>query len=119
MSKAKFLNLIKDQRKEKKTEKFSGTFLDYLELISENPGLVKLSHKRLYDALVSHGVETLRDDNPRKHRLFEGDDVKVYNYFKDEFFGNERVISKIMSFLRSASLKGEESRQVLLLMGPV
>ena len=39
--------------------------------------------------------------------------------FKEEFFGMENVISKIMRFLKSASLKGEESRQVLLLMGPV
>ena len=29
------------------------------------------------------------------------------------------IISKIMNFMRSASLRGEESRQVLLLMGPV
>ena len=31
----------------------------------------------------------------------------------------ERSLAKIMRFLRSASLKGEESRQVLLLLGPV
>ena len=31
----------------------------------------------------------------------------------------ENVIEKIMRFLKAASLKGEESRQVLLLMGPV
>jgi len=31
----------------------------------------------------------------------------------------EAAIAKIMRFLKSASLKGEESRQVLLLMGPV
>ena len=39
--------------------------------------------------------------------------------FKSKFFGMERSIAKIMRFLRSASLKGEESRQVLLLLGPV
>ncbi len=119
MSKDKFLDLIKNQRKQKKKEKFEGTFLDYLELLNKDPSIAKLSHKRLYDILSSHGVETLKDDNPRKHKLFGGDDVKIYRYFEEEFFGNERVISKIMRFLRSASLKGEESRQVLLLMGPV
>ena len=31
----------------------------------------------------------------------------------------EKVIGKLMRFLKAASLKGEESRQVLLLMGPV
>ena len=31
----------------------------------------------------------------------------------------ERSLAKIMRFLQSASLRGEESRQVLLLLGPV
>ena len=119
MSKEKFLALIKNQRKQKKTKRFSGTFIDYLELVSKNPEIVKSSHKRLYDAITSHGFETIEDSNPRKNKIFDGDNVKIYTYFKSNFFGMERVISKIMRFLRSASLKGEESRQVLLLMGPV
>lgn len=119
MSKEKFLALIKNQRKQKKAKRFSGTFIDYLELVSQNPEIVKSSHKRLYDAIMSHGVETIEDSNPRKNKIFDGDNVRIYEYFKSDFFGMERVISKIMRFLKSASLKGEESRQVLLLMGPV
>ena len=119
MSKKKFLSLIESQRREKKTERFSGTFIDYLELINEKPEIVKSSHKRLYDSIVSSGMEIMEDSNPRKRKIFDGDNVKIYSYFKDSFFGMERVLSKIMRFLRSASLKGEESRQVLLLMGPV
>ena len=56
---------------------------------------------------------------PRKLSIFGGDNVKVYDYFKDYFFGMENVISKLMRFLSSAAKRGEESRQVLLLMGPV
>tara|TARA_R110002020_G_scaffold138910_1_gene309459 strand:- start:2063 stop:3991 length:1929 start_codon:yes stop_codon:yes gene_type:complete len=119
MSKDKFLNIIKEQRSKKKKEKFKGTFLDYLEIISQNPDIIKLSHKRLYDAIMSSGIEKMKDSDPRKNNIFENETVRVYDYFKDEFFGNERVIEKIMRFLRSASLRGEESRQVLLLMGPV
>lgn len=119
MSKDKFLNIIKEQRSKKKKEKFKGTFLDYLEIVSQNPDIIKLSHKRLYDAIMSSGIEKMKDSDPRKNNIFENETVRVYDYFKDEFFGNERVIEKIMRFLRSASLRGEESRQVLLLMGPV
>jgi serine protein kinase len=43
----------------------------------------------------------------------------MYDYFSKEFFGMESVINKLMRFMHSAALKGEESRQVLLLMGPV
>ena len=117
-SKQKFLDLIKDQRKNKSVEKFEGTFLEYLELIEKNPKLIKSSHKRLYDVIVGHGVEEM-DDEVRKRKIFGDEPPDIYSYFESEFFGMERVIAKVMRFLRSASLKGEESRQVLLLMGPV
>ena len=119
MPKDKFLKLIEGQRKTRGSKKFAGVFLDYLELVSQNPDIAKLSHKRLYDVIVSHGVGEIDDSDPRKYKIFEGDPVRVYDYFSDEFFGMERVISNLMRFLRSASLRGEESRQVLLLMGPV
>ena len=115
----KFLDAIKKQRSEKKEERFSGTFLEYLEYLSENENVVKLAHKRLYDIISEFGVSTISNDNYRKHKLFDGNNVKVYKYFENEFFGMESVISKVMRFLRSASLRGEESRQILLLMGPV
>ena len=119
MSKDKFLNLIKNQRKSRKETKFSGSFLDYLELVSENPDIVKLSHMRLYESLIKSGVSNIKNSDPRKNKIFNGENIKIYEYFKNEFFGMERVIAKVMRFLKSASLLGEESRQVLLLMGPV
>ena len=118
-SRQELLDIIEKQRATKKKEKFSGTFLDYLELVSGNPDVVTLAHKRLSDVIESFGVNAISDDDPRKHKVFNGDNIKVYDYFKDEFFGNERVVAKIMRYLKSAALRGEESRQVLLLMGPV
>jgi len=119
MSENNYLEIIKQQRAKKKTEKFSGTFLEYLALIEESPEITDHAHKRLYDAVVEHGVKAMENSDPRKHKIFGGDNIKVYDYFQDEFFGMESVISKIMRFMKSAALKGEESRQVLLLMGPV
>ena len=119
MPKSKYLDIINSQRKKKTLKKFKGTFLDYLALVEKNPSLADHAHKRLYDVITASGISTLDDENPRKHKLFNSENVKVYDYFSDEFFGMENTISKLMRFLRSASLKGEESRQVLLLMGPV
>ena len=116
---SKFLDLINKQRAEKKEEKFEGTFLEYLEQLQEDPNIAKPAHKRLYDAIKQHGVNKMDNDDPRKKKIFNDDNIKIYDYFKDHFFGNERVIEKLMHFLKSASLRGEESRQVLLLMGPV
>jgi serine protein kinase len=117
--KTDFLQLIKKQRATKKEEKFDGTFLEYLDLVSKDSNITMFAHKRLCDVIETHGVKVMEDDNPRKNKIFNGDNIKVYEYFAPEFYGMERVISKIMRFLKSASLKGEESRQVLLLMGPV
>ncbi len=119
MSKSEFLKIIEKQRDQKKEVRFSGTFLEYLEYVKENPDIVKTSHKRLYDCIIEHGMEIMPDTDPRKQNIFSGDNVKVYNYFKSQFFGMENVISKLMRFLSSAAKRGEESRQVLLLMGPV
>ena len=115
----KYLDLIQKQRDQKKTDNFEGTFLEYLDLVSKNKDLAKLSHKRLYDVITNIGMIPMKDGNNRKFKIFDGENIKIFDYFKDEFFGMENIINKIMRFLRSASMKGEESRQVLLLMGPV
>ena len=114
-----FLEIIEKQRSEKKSTKFRGTFLEYLELVHQNPDITKSSHKRLCDVLTAHGIEYMDESDPRCRKLFSGDKVKIYSYFSEEFFGMERVISKIMRYMNSAAKRGEESRQVLLLMGPV
>lgn len=114
-----FLKLIKQQRQDSKKEAWTGTFLDYLTEVKNNPEIVKLAHKRMADSIEGSGVEFLPESDPRCKKLFDSDRVRIYNYFKDDFYGHERVISKIMRFVKSAAMKGEESRQVLLLMGPV
>jgi len=119
MSQKKFLELIKNQRENSKTEKFKGTFLDYLEVLSENKNIVMLAHKRLHDTIDNQGVSTLDVGDENYRNFFNGEKIKKYQYFEKEFFGMESVIHKLMRFLKSAALKGEESRQVLLLMGPV
>ena len=116
---SKFLDLIKKQRSKKKRVKFEGTFIEYLEMIKDNPDKIKLAHKRLYEIICDHGVETIDVDSDKYRDIFNGDKIRTYDYFKEEFFGMESVINKLMRFLKSAAHKGEESRQVLLLMGPV
>jgi len=118
--KKQLLQQIKTQREESKKEpKFSGNLIDYIEIVEKNPSVVKSSHKRLHDAIAEHGSVDMPDSDPRKFRIFDGESIKIHKYFDGEFFGMENVIEKIMSFLSSAAHKGEESRQVLLLMGPV
>ena len=41
MKKNKFLDLIEGQRAKKKEKKFSGTFIEYLDLVKKDPELTK------------------------------------------------------------------------------
>ena len=115
----KFLKLVGKHQEKKKVEKFRGTLSDYLKIVEENSGVTKLAHKRLFDVISSHGITKMDPSEHRCNKLFGGENVRTYDYFQSKFFGMERSLAKIMRFLRSASLKGEESRQVLLLLGPV
>ena len=116
---SKFLEAVREHRESKKREKFSGVLEDYLKLIEEDRGIPVLAHKRLYEKILGEGVTVLDETDPRCNRLFNGETVKTYDYFSGQFFGMERPLEKVVRFLHSAAMKGEESRQVLLLLGPV
>ncbi|MDX6749010.1 serine protein kinase [Geminicoccaceae bacterium 1502E] len=115
-----FAALIERDRQDRQKRQWEGTFLEYLELVKERPQLADLAHKRMYEMLVGLGVGELdMEADPRCKRLFGDQKVKIYNFFKDEFFGMERTLDKIVRYFHSAAMGGEEARQVLYLMGPV
>jgi serine protein kinase len=115
----KFLKLVQKHKDTKKVEKFSGSLAEYLAILENSTEISRLAHKRLFESISNHGVTRLSNSDPRCNKLFGGEELRTYDYFQSHFFGMERSLAKIMRFLRSASLKGEESRQVLLLLGPV
>jgi serine protein kinase len=120
MDQPSFEQLIREDRAARESKRWRGTFLEYLELARQSPSLPKLSHARLYDMMMRDGTQDiLESDDPRVKRLYKDESLKVYAFFRDEFFGIEKTISQIVRYFHSASLKGEESRQVLYLMGPV
>ena len=115
-----FAEVIQTDRVNRESKQWSGTLLDYLEKVKEDPTIPKLAHSRMCKFLMSQGVYDITEsDDPRVKQLYKDENLKVYNFFKDEFFGIERTIAQISRYFHSASLKGEESRQVLYLMGPV
>ncbi|MFI5353329.1 MAG: PrkA family serine protein kinase [Candidatus Binatales bacterium] len=115
-----FERVIKTDRAARESRQWRGALLEYLERVKSDPLATKLSHARIYDLIISSGMRDIHDsDDARTKRLYKDETLKVYNFFADEFFGIERTIAQIVRYFHSASLKGEESRQVLYLMGPV
>lgn len=115
-----FKEFIKNDREGRNNEKFKGTFIDYLEIVKADPDIVKLSHKRIYDMVISKGIEVIKgDENARLRKIHGNDVIRKYGFFREEFYGIDKVIMKMVNYLHSAAMKGEEARQVLYLVGPV
>lgn len=115
-----FEKLIQKDRKTRESNEWRGNLLGYMEKVKANPSLTKLAHSRIYDLIIQSGVQHIQNsEDPQVKRLFKDEPIKVFDFFADEFYGIERTIARIVRYFHAASLKGEESRQVLFLMGPV
>jgi len=115
-----FKTLIEKDRKEHTVKRFSGTFLEYLEILKKTPEIGELAHSRAYNMITKPGFRVENQENSlrlRKLRIREV--VRKFNFFENDFFGMDKVINQIVRYFKSASLGGEESRQVLYLVGPV
>ncbi len=120
MTNLDFAGLIKQDREERKHQHFSGTLLDYLAIVKDNPKVAMLAHQRMHELLNDRGVKAVSgEDDPRLKRLYGNEVIKKYTFFKDEFYGIDKSIMKIMRYFHSAAMRGEEARQVLYLVGPV
>jgi len=111
--------IINKDRQERESRKFEGTFLDYIGLLKQKPELAMLSHQRIYNLIIREGVEVIKtDEHPRLRRIYGNDVIRKYKFFED-FYGIDKTLAKIVRYFHSAAMAGEESRQVLYLVGPV
>jgi serine protein kinase len=115
-----FETLIRQDRDRHHARAWHGNLLGYIEKIKEDPTITKLAHARVYDIIMKPGCRDIHESgDPHVKRLYKDETLKVYDFFADEFFGIEKTVSQIVRYFHAASLKGEESRQVLYFMGPV
>jgi len=115
-----FGSIITRDRGEGKRQRFKGTFLQYLDMVKNDPTVTMLAHQRLYGLLVEPGVEIINcDEFPRLRRIHGNTTIKRYKFFTDAFFGIDQTIMEIVRYFHAAAMKGEEARQVLYLVGPV
>lgn len=78
-----FREFIETDREQANTRKFEGNFLDYLEIVKENPEVAILAHKRIYDMIMSRGAEVLKgEDNPRVRKIYGNDVIKKVWFFQ-------------------------------------
>jgi serine protein kinase len=98
-------------------EHWEGSFAQYLGLVQDNPLILRTAHQRLYDMVLSHGVEEVELDKERVPRYrFFGDPMEDG---KDAVFGLERSLHNLMAVFKAAAHGFGPERRVLLLHGPV
>ena len=85
---------------------WEGTFADYLQLVVEDPSRSRLAHDLIHEAVIAKGVETTPDG------------VSVYGLFKDDIFGMERALERIVRYLDGSARRLEIRKRILLLLGP-
>jgi len=89
-----------------------GGILDYIPLVIANPRLADLSHARVHNMVVSHGVEWEEDEDSQ-------DKMAHYRFFEDEIYGLEGPVGKIVDYFNSGSRLLPTRKRILMLMGPV
>ncbi|AFV75929.1 putative Ser protein kinase [Thermus oshimai JL-2] len=96
---------------------WEGSFADYLRLLKEDPRPLRTSFQRVYDMILSHGVE--------ERTLFK-EKLLHYPFFDDPFeggrdavFGLDKPLMRLVATLKAAAHRLGPERRILLLHGPV
>lgn len=85
---------------------WQGSFRDYFEMVVSNPHLARRAHARIYDSILSFGV-----DRP-------GELATIYRLFSSELFGIENSIQQIVDYFRASANGFDTRKRILLLVGP-
>src|SRR6516162_2453905 len=96
---------------------WEGSFEDYLKLIQENPRVTRNAFQRIYDMILSHGLEEYVEHKKK---------ITRYRFFRDEMhngrdavYGIDQSLNHLVDIFKSASRNYGTERRVILLHGPV
>jgi serine protein kinase len=81
---ASLLRLVGDMQDQKRFQElnWSGSFQDYLNIVSKNPWITRNAFQRIYDMIMEFGYEEFED---AKKRLIR------YKFFSDTNFDGDKV----------------------------
>jgi serine protein kinase len=94
-----------------------GNFAEYLDIVRADPKVTRSAYQRLYDMILSHGVDevVVYKEKLTRYKFFD-DPVEGG---KDAVFGLEKTLMSLVNVLKSAAHRYGTERRVLLLHGPV
>ena len=92
------------------------SFGEYLDMVMEDPKILRNSYQRVYDMIRSHGTTSVRVD---------GEEVKRFKFFDDPFggkdaiYGIDKALGNFVDILEAAAKGLGPNRRIILLHGPV
>lgn len=94
---------------------WSGTFQDYIKIVTQTPQVIRNAYQRMYDMIMSSGTEEVE---------YCKQQYTKYNFFNDTdnsigIFGLEEPLMELVDVLRSAAYHYGPERRIILLHGPV
>lgn len=100
-----------------KTDHWSGTFPEYLDLVKKNPRVAQNSFQRMYQMILSKGTQEYVHfkQNMIRYKFFDDES----NGGKDAVFGLDQSLMSLVNTLKAASLGYGAEKRVILLHGPV
>lgn len=96
---------------------WTGSFQDYIDLVSEDPRIARNSFQRIYDMIMSFETSTYLEYKKEITRYHFFDDP--IGGGKDAVFGIDVHLMKLVNFFKAAALGYGTEKRVLLLHGPV
>ena len=116
---SEIIRLVADRqdRDQFRRKNWVGSFDQYLDIVREQPEVTRTAYQRLYDMILSYGVETTEvgRDKQTHYRFFDDPD----HGGKDAVFGLRAPLNQLVNSLKSAAQGYGIERRVLLLHGPV
>src|SRR5438309_5340787 len=113
------LNIIREQLDLSDYRKvhWEGGFEEYLDIVHRHPEVTRTAYQRLYDMILSHGVEEAYEFKEKVVRF------KFFTEYAtrhgDGIFGLDRSVAQLVNTFKSAAKGYGTERRVLLLHGPV
>ncbi len=96
---------------------WKGTFEDYLDVVAKQPRVTRTAFQRMYDMIVSHGVEEYTEHKQKISRYKFFDDAE--NGGADAIYGLEQPVMKMVNIFKAAAQRYGTEKRILLLHGPV
>lgn len=119
MNADKIFDVIKKSEFKKEHEElnWTGTFRQYLDMVSENPMIARSAFQRTYDMIESYGYETYVEYKKQiTHWKFWDDPI---DNGKDAIFGLDVHLQKLVNTIKAGAYRYGPEKRVILLHGPV